>query len=129
MGIKVKVHTVSGSCVSAFEQHQDRIAHFERRIKVLGLSPEEMVIVLLNMEDPFGGPLGERLMPGRNWQQFRDRGQTPYARGFVYKAGVANALELLDVDMANTLRTSSELLVLVMTDSTSALFHMDGLPA
>src|SRR6185436_4774477 len=48
------------------------------------------VVVLLNVDDVHGGPIADMLMPGHNWQEIRDRGEVPFARGLAMRSGIQN---------------------------------------
>jgi hypothetical protein len=54
-----------------------------RAINVLGLDPSEVATVAINVDDPAWTDLAEKLMPGHDWQSYRDRGELPIARGSV----------------------------------------------
>ena len=104
------------NCERTLDAHRDRIAHFVGRAKVLGRSVEDTVIVLLNVDDPIGGALAEALMPGTDWQPFRDRGEVPFARGLAGREGIVSALDTFDDEAAKTLRefAGPELAVVVV---------------
>lgn len=63
--------------------------HFAIRVREQGRDPAAMVIVILEVDDPLGGAVANRLMPGHDWQPIRDRGQMPVACGLAMKAGIA----------------------------------------
>jgi len=60
---------------------KDRIKYFADRVKAMNYSVDEVFIVIINIDSYGGGPLADLLMPGQDWQQFRDRGELPIARG------------------------------------------------
>ena len=61
------------NCKNTVDACADRVAHFRRRVVALSLPPSSVVIVLLNVDDPHGGALADVLMPGHDWQVYRDR--------------------------------------------------------
>lgn len=61
------------------EQRLKELAH--RAIFFHGRKPHEFVIVCIDVDDPNWTELVDFLMPGADWQQFRDRGEKPVARG------------------------------------------------
>lgn len=73
-----------------------------RAIHKKKLLPEDFVIVCINANDLSWADLVEHLMPGHDWQQYRDRKEKPVARGIVYASicdylkkavpGIADAL-------------------------------------
>lgn len=91
------------NCRLVAESAADRIRHFEARIAEKGLSTKDVVIVLVCVDDPHGRGLADALMPGHDWQAYRDRGEVPYARGLAGREGVQEAVELFDRDAAEKL--------------------------
>jgi hypothetical protein len=81
------------NCVHTFNANSERIQHFKRRISEKNLKPEDVAIVVINVDDPHGGPIADILMPNHNWQQYRDQGEVPCARGLVMRQGMQKILE------------------------------------
>ncbi len=81
------------NCLATVKAHADRVAHFAQRVGALGLSPRAALIVLLNMDEPFGALIGNNLMPGHDWAPYRERGEVPYARGLAERAGIEAWIE------------------------------------
>ncbi len=95
------------NCQTFFEQQKDRVEHFIGRMKARNLTQKDVVIVLVDVDDPSGGPLAKLLMPDtppEHWQQFRDKGQVPIARGLAIRDGLQEFVDLLDPGEAGTLR-------------------------
>jgi hypothetical protein len=92
------------NCGRTLIEQCDRVQHFVNRIKERGDDPRDVVITLIRVDDPHGGPLADALMPGMNWQLFRDRGEAPYARGLAGREFIQDALELFDPEAAKKLR-------------------------
>lgn len=67
------------NCKNTLAMNADRVEHFKRRLTERGMTADQAVIVLLNVDDVHGGPLADVLMPGHNWQEIRDRGEVPFA--------------------------------------------------
>lgn len=84
------------NCQNTLTQHYDRALHFRERRRELGHNPEDVVTVIVNVDDANGELLAEVLMPGANWQEVRDRGETPFARGLAERAGIIKALGIFD---------------------------------
>ena len=102
------------NCRILLEAHGERVEYFKRRVVALGRSPEDTVIVLVQVDDVYGGPLAEALMPGHDWQAFRDRGEVPMARGLAGRKGIQAALERFDREAATKLRDMETLGVAVV---------------
>lgn len=92
------------NCRATFEAQADLVAHFVRRMRELGRPPEDLIIVLLNVDTPLGAELGELLMPGHDWAPIRARGEVPFARGLATRADFQEMLDDIDRDSAEKLR-------------------------
>ena len=93
------------NCRLTFEGQAERVAHFKRRISEKNLSPDGVVIVLLNVNDSCGKMLADVLMPGQDvmWQSMRDEGQIPFARGLAGREGIEEAVATLDQEIGDKL--------------------------
>jgi hypothetical protein len=91
------------NCRLTAEAVADRIRHFEARIAEKGLSTKDVVITLISADDPHGRPMAEALMPGHDWQTYRDRGEVPFARGLAGREGIQEMIELFDPEAAEKL--------------------------
>jgi hypothetical protein len=87
-----------------------------------GETPDQVVIVLLNVDDENGRLLSEVLMPGYNWQEIRDKGEVPFARGLAVRECMQEALDCFDTDAALKLRSKSELAVVVVDFGVAEIF-------
>ena len=84
------------NCKSTLELNKDRVEYFQQRFVDAGYSPEEIVIVVIHVDDSNGRILADALMPGHNWQEYRDRGEKPFARGLADRAYVQDFLDIVD---------------------------------
>ena len=110
------------NCRGTLEMNADRVAHFKGRLAELGLSPRDAVITVINVDDPHGAVLAEALMPGHDWQAYRDRGETPFARGLSSTEGVQGFLDAMDEDAATKLREMTDLSVVVVDHGVAEIF-------
>lgn len=76
------------NCKHTLDIQRDRVKHFKNRIKELDHSPQNVVIVLANVDTPDGEYIAEMTMPNHNWQQYRDNGEIPFARGLCDRSGI-----------------------------------------
>lgn len=111
------------NCRKLFEVNADRVAHFKNRMKEKGLSPEQAVITVINADDVHGGPIAEALMPGHDWQQYRDRGEVPLARGLAQRDGIQKVLSKFDEIAAKKLQDMKEIAVVVVDHGTAEVFE------
>ncbi len=104
------------NCKNTLMQQIDRVKHFEERITELGLSPADVIITLLNVDDPQGGVLAEALMPGHDWQAIRDTGAIPFARGLAGREEIQSLLDAVDPKEAKILRDAGPVPVAIVMD-------------
>ena len=107
------------------ERMRDRVEHFVRRIAELGRSGAELLVVVLNVDDLNGGALAEVLMPGHNWQAYRERGELPYARGLAERPALQAAIAEFDPTAGAELAAIAGVAVLVMDFETIAAFDAE----
>lgn len=104
------------SCLHTLETQLERVVHFTRRIRELGKKPTEVTIVLLNVDDPWGGSLADILMPGHDWQQYRDRGEVPFARGLAGREGLQSILDEIEPKEGTKLREAGPVVTVIVMD-------------
>ncbi len=104
------------NCKGTLDLNADRINHFKRRLAERGETPAEAVIVFIKVDDPNGGMLAQLLMPDHNWQEYRDRGEIPFARGLARRDGIQAALSIFDKEAAEKLRGLTEEVAVVVVD-------------
>ncbi len=110
------------NCRNTFELNADRVAHFKQRLSERGMTADQAVIVLLNVDDVHGGPLADVLMPGHNWQEIRDRGEVPFARGLAMRDGIQDAIGTFDEEAAAKLKGMAEVAVVVVDRGVAEVF-------
>lgn len=110
------------NCRNTFEMNSDRIAHFKQRLSDRGMTAAQAVIVLLNVDDVHGGPLADALMPGHDWQEYRDRGEVPYARGLAMRGGIQKAIGAFDEEAAAKLKDMADVAVVVVDRGVAEVF-------
>lgn len=87
------------NCKNTFDAHADRVIHFFNRVVELGLNSQNTVIVIANVDDPLGSILADVLMPGFNWNEIRQRGEIPFARGLAVRDGVIEFVKKVDPEI------------------------------
>ena len=65
---------------------------------------------------PFGGPIADMLMPGHDWQQYRDRGEIPFARGLAGREGMQSILDELSHAEGDKLRGAGDAVTVIVMD-------------
>lgn len=110
------------NCKISLDANADRVKHFVGRAQALRKTPAEVVIVLLNVDDNNGSALAEILMPGTDWQAYREQGQIPFARGLASREGIQEALDMLDAEAGQKLRKMRKLAVVVVDSDTADVF-------
>lgn len=110
------------NCKATFNMNLDRIQHFKNRIVEKGLNPKEIVIVVIKVDDVHGGPIADVLMPDFNWQEIRDRGEVPFARGLVKRWGMKEMIGDFDKEAFEKLETVPENAVIVVDHGVAEIF-------
>jgi len=109
------------NCKNTLDLNNSRVQHFVGRMNErIDASPEDTVIVIINADDVHGGPLLELLMPGHDWQQYRDRGEVPFGRGLASRDGIQEAIDLIDKDTGAKLRSIKDAIAVVVVDHGTA---------
>jgi hypothetical protein len=111
-----KFNDPKDKCRHTLDIQVDRVCHFTRRIRDLQKDPMEVTIVLLNVDDPLGGQVADILMPGHDWQAFRDRGEVPFARGLAGREGLQSMLDELDEKAGQKLREAGPVVTVIVMD-------------
>lgn len=110
------------NCKGTLDMNADRVVHFKNRITEKGLTSADAVIVLLNVDDTNGEMLADVLMPDFDWQQIRDRGEVPFARGLADRKGIEESLGFIDKDAATKLRDMTDVAVVVVDHGVAEVF-------
>ncbi len=111
------------NCKNTLELNAERVKHFKQRVIERGMTAEQVVIVLLNVDDMIGGEIAEILMPGFNWQEIRDRGEVPFARGLAGREGIQDVLEAFDKEASTKLRKMKQVAVVVVDHGVAEVFE------
>ena len=64
-----------------FQLNKERLEHMAFRAINKGMTNDEFVAVCIDVDDPDWTEVVDLLMPNHNWQEIRDRGEKPVARG------------------------------------------------
>lgn len=114
------------NCKGTLTAHYDAVERFMGRFLEADYSPDDVVIVLINVDDPQGRPIAELLMPGHDWQAVRDQGMVPYARGLAGREGMQEVLDLIDKDAAQKLKDAAGKVALIVVDHQVAEVFSEG---
>lgn len=104
------------NCLDTLIINDDRVAYFKSRMTERGFSADQVVIVIVNVDDINGGPLADALMPGTDWQQFRDQGQVPFARGLAGRPNIQEIVADFDKEAAEKLEAMPGITAVVVVD-------------
>lgn len=110
-------------CLRLLKLNAEPIARFKARIAELWRTAEDTVIMLINVDDVNGAELADLTMPGHDWQQYRNQGLLPVARGIQDKALMEKVLDVFDTDAAEKLRSNSQLMVVVVDCGVAEIFN------
>jgi len=110
------------NCKRTLQLSADRVAHFRGRIAALNLSWDDAVIILVNVDDIHGRLFADVLMPGHDWQPYRDRGEVPFARGLAPRKATERGIGIFDAEAAARLRDIQEVAVVVVDHGVAEAF-------
>lgn len=110
------------NCHNTFTLNADRVKHFKNRLAEKNMTAKDAVIVILNVDDIHGGPIADALMPGFNWQEIRNQGEVPFARGLAMREGIQEILRGFDEEAAKKLQEMSEVAVVVVDHGVAEIF-------
>lgn len=110
------------NCRRTLVLNAGRVAHFKKRLTERGLTASDAVIMIVNVDDFYGGPLADALMPGMNWQEIRDRGEVPFARGLAGREGIQEAIATFDQEAAEKLQEMTDVAVVVVDHGVAEVF-------
>lgn len=105
-----------GNCKKTYDLNLDRINHFKQRFIDRQDSPEDVCIVVINVDDSYGKEISDILMPNVNWQEYRDRNEVPFARGLASKPFVVAYIDecIMNSNAAKMLNDMQTLAVVVI---------------
>ncbi len=112
------------NCYNTLKLNADRIDYFKNRIVEKGLNPEEMAIVVINVDARHGARIAELLMPNFNWQEIRDKGEVPSARGLVYKNSMKEIINAFDTEAAKKISGGTGTIVIVVDHGVAEVFDI-----
>lgn len=110
------------NCRVILEAQTDRVEHFRQRALALGRTSIDVVITLIQVDDPHGRLLADALMPGQDWNQYRQRGEEPFARGLADRSFVQAFLDATDAEAARKLRDWQGMAVIVVANGVVEVF-------
>ncbi len=88
------------NCRNTVLLHKERIFYFINRIKELKHIPESILINIINVDAMYGKELADVLMPNYEWNEIRNQGQVPFARGLSKREGMIDIIYYLDSKVA-----------------------------
>lgn len=110
------------NCEATFDLNADRVEHFKNRIAEKQLNSKDVVIVVINVDDPHGGPIADMLMPNFAWQEIRDRGEVPFARGLAMREGIEEVIKIFDKEASEKLKNTTGIAVVVVDHGVAEIF-------
>ncbi|KKT17798.1 MAG: hypothetical protein UV98_C0001G0001, partial [Parcubacteria group bacterium GW2011_GWB1_43_6] len=60
--------------------------------------------------------------PGHNWQEIRDKGEVPFARGLAMREGIQEVLGTFDKEAATKLQSMRDVAVVVVDHGVAEVF-------
>ena len=114
-----------------FQPNEERLAHIAFKAIKRGMGRNEFITVAIDVDDPSWTSVVDILMPNHDWQQYRDRGEKPVARGTVLAEGIVDYLcEVCpDIAFALTDELPQEVVrAVVMANGGASVYHIKPFP-
>lgn len=117
-----------------YQPQRERLEHMAYRAIKKGLKSDEFVAVAIDVDDPNWKEVVEVLMPNATeayWQEFRDRGETPVARGTAMADGLVEYLSHAcpDIESALTNEPPRGLVrAVVMANGGASVYYIQPFP-
>lgn len=113
------------NCEKTYDLNLDRINHFKQRFIDRQDNPEDVCIVIINVDDCYGKEISDILMPNVNWQEYRDRDEVPFARGLASKPFVVAYIDeyIMNSNAAKALNDMQTLAVVVIDSQNVEIFE------
>ncbi len=112
------------NCESTYLSQLDKINHFKNRIIEKGLDPKTFAINIINVDAPYGFEFAEILIQGHDWQQYRDQGKIPLARGFETKDFMIKLIAVIDKEAADKINQVEGIPVIVVDYGVIEIFSI-----
>ena len=112
------------NCENTYIAQMDLVEYFQKRILEKDLDPRGLVIVLINVDSLYGFEIAEVLMPGHDWQQYREKGEVPFARGLAIKGGIANMIAIFDKEASDKILSITNIPVVVLDYDVVEIFSV-----
>ncbi len=112
------------NCENTYLAQLDKINHFKNRITEKELDPQSVVINIIHVDARYGFEIAEMLMPGHDWQQYRDKGEEPFASGISLKEGIIEIIATFDKEAAEKLKQMKEIPVVVINYGVVEIFSV-----
>ncbi len=87
-----------------FDQYKVRLNRLAFKHLARGNRREDLLAVVIDVDDPNTSDIVEMVMPGHDWQQYRDRGERPVASGLVKQDEFLHYLSETSVGIDSLLR-------------------------
>ncbi len=107
-------------CKTMFDLNAEAVERFKKRFAEKGYEPEKHCIVLIQVDDPYGGQISDVLMPNENWQVIRDQGLEPIARGIADRRFMTDVVAEFDAKAAEDLDLVKDCLIVIVVASSVA---------
>lgn len=124
VGYAVMQAVNKSNCENTYLNQIDRIQHFKNRIAEKQLNSKSVVINVINVDSLYGNDIAEALMPGHDWQQYRDKGEAPFARGLAMKEGMIKMIATFDKEAAEKIKQMKNVPVIVMDHNVVEIFSI-----
>jgi hypothetical protein len=114
-----------------YQDSKDRLEHMAFRAIKKGLRRDEFIMVAIDVDDSSWTEVVDLLMPGYNWQEIRDRGEKPIARGSAMAAPLLKYLGAVVPDIETALTgplPERAVRTIVMAEGGASVYFLEPIP-
>lgn len=114
-----------------YQQNINRLEHMAFRTIKKGLLRDQFVMVAIDVDDLSWTEIVDVLMPDHNWQEYRDRGEKPVARGSALAAPLISYLSHVvpDIETALTMPLPDRVVrTIVMAEGGASVYFTEPIP-
>ncbi len=114
-----------------FQPNKERLEHMAFKATKRGLVRDDFITVAIDVDDPNWTEIVDVLMPDHDWQQYRDRGEKPIARGTVMAEKIIEYLCQVVPDIAPALTSelpNGVVRAVVMADGGASVYFIEPFP-
>lgn len=100
------------------------VLYFKMLMEEQELSPDKVVIVVADYDDKYGRRFAKMILPGFNWQAFKDQGGEPLALGLACRKKASKEIKRINPQLLFDLAGVKETPVVVIAEKAADIFSL-----